>query len=47
MEVSPVLSRRSVCTKQKKEGRIMASKYDGLARIISQNVRGKDNIGSL
>ncbi len=25
----------------------MASKYDGLARIIIQNVGGKENIGSL
>src|SRR5699024_2742685 len=31
----------------KKEGRIMASKYDGLARIIIQNVGGKSNIISL
>lgn len=32
---------------QKKENWLMASKYDGLARIIIQNVGGKDNIISL
>ena len=31
----------------KKENQLMASKYDGLARIIIQNVGGKDNIISL
>ena len=31
----------------KKENCLMASKYDGLARIIIQNVGGKDNIASL
>ena len=31
----------------KKENCLMASKYDGLARIIIQNVGGKDNIVSL
>lgn len=31
----------------KKENRLMASKYDGLARIIIQNVGGKSNIVSL
>lgn len=32
---------------RKKENRLMASKYDGLARIIVQNVGGKENIVSL
>ena len=32
---------------RKKENRLMASKYDGLARIIIQNVGGKSNIVSL
>lgn len=32
---------------QKKENLLMASKYDGLARIIIQNVGGKENIISL
>ena len=32
---------------RKKENRLMASKYDGLARIIIQNVGGKSNIISL
>ena len=32
---------------RKKENRLMASKYDGLARIIVQNVGGKSNIISL
>lgn len=32
---------------QKKENWLMASKYDGLARIIIQNVGGKENIISL
>lgn len=31
----------------KKENCLMASKYDGLARIIIQNVGGKENIVSL
>ena len=33
--------------KSKKENRLMASKYDGLARIIIQNVGGKSNIISV
>lgn len=33
--------------KSKKENLLMASKYDGLARIIIQNVGGKSNIVSL
>ena len=33
--------------KSKKENLLMASKYDGLARIIIQNVGGKENINSL
>lgn len=32
---------------RKKENRLMASKYDGLARIIIQNVGGKNNIISV
>ena len=32
---------------QKKENWLMASKYDGLARIIIQNVGGKENVVSL
>ena len=33
--------------KREKENWLMASKYDGLARIIIQNVGGKENINSL
>lgn len=34
-------------SKKESEGFIMANKYDGLARIIVQNVGGKGNIKSL
>ena len=42
-----VLDKNEHAIKNKNGGIVMASKYDGLARIIIQNVGGRENIISL